>query len=154
MTRISNSFSLPVTSPVEVLLVEDDPGDVDLIKETLTSSKIRVNLQVVRDGVQAMAYLHRAGQYAQALQPDLILLDLNLPKKDGREVLAEIRNDNHFKTIPVVVLTTSDADEDILRSYGLGANCYVTKPMGLQQFAKVVQTIETFWFTIVKLPPR
>lgn len=141
-------------SLIEILMVEDDPGDVDLTRETLEDSKIKVSLNVVDDGVKALEYLHRTGQYADASRPDMILLDLNLPKKDGREVLAEIKNDPDLRSIPIVVLTTSDADEDIIKTYTLGANCYITKPVGLKQFAKVVKSIEDFWFTIVKLPPK
>jgi len=139
---------------IEVLLVEDDPGDADLTQEFLSQSKVVVNINLVEDGVQAMAYLRQEGEYADAARPDLILLDLNLPRKDGREVLQDVKNDDNLKRIPIVVLTTSDADEDILKSYNLGANCFVTKPVGLKEFAKIVQTIEDFWFTIVKLPPR
>jgi len=139
---------------IEVLLVEDDPGDADLTREFLSQGKVIVNLSLVEDGVQAMDYLHQKGEYADAMRPDLILLDLNLPRKDGREVLEEVKNDDNLKQIPIVVLTTSDADEDILKSYNLGANCFVTKPVGLNEFAKIVQTIEDFWFTIVKLPSR
>ena len=137
---------------IKLLLVEDDPGDVDLICECLHDAKIAVNLNVVTDGVAAIAFLRQQGQYSGAARPDLILLDLNLPKMDGREVLQIIKDDPTLRTIPVVVLTTSDTDEDILRSYDLGANCYVTKPVGLKEFAKIVRAIEDFWFTIVKLP--
>jgi CheY-like chemotaxis protein len=140
--------------PVEILLVEDNPGDVRLAREGLSECKIRNNLHVVDDGVKAMAFLRRQDGYAKAPRPDIVLLDLNLPRKDGREVLREVKEDEDLRTIPVVVLTTSKADEDILRSYSLHANCYVTKPMGLQQFLDVVRSIEDFWFTIVKLPPR
>ena len=140
--------------PVEILLVEDNPGDVRLTEEVLMEGKVRNNLQVVEDGVEAMAFLRRENNYAEAPRPDLILLDLNLPKKDGREVLQEIKEDGEFKCIPVVVLTTSEADEDILRSYDLAANCYITKPVDLDQFIRVIKTIETFWLTIVKLPKR
>jgi CheY-like chemotaxis protein len=140
--------------PVEILLVEDNPGDVRLAREGLSECKIRNNLHVVEDGVKAMAFLRRRDEYAKAPRPDLVLLDLNLPRKDGREVLREVKEDEKLRTIPVVVLTTSKAEEDILKSYSLHANCYVTKPMGLQQFLDVVRSIEDFWFTIVKLPPR
>ena len=140
--------------PVEVLLVEDDPGDVDLTKEALAEGKIAVNLHVVDDGVKALAYLRQEGSYVGAVRPDLVVLDLNLPKKDGREVLRDLKNDEALKRIPVVILTTSDAEVDVLKTYGLGANCYITKPVGLDQFAKVVRAIEDFWFSIVKLPPR
>ena len=140
--------------PVEVLLVEDDPGDVLLTEETLLASKIRTNLHVAGDGVEALAFLRREGAYAAVPRPDLILLDLNMPRKDGREVLADIKEDPDLKTIPVAVLTTSSQDEDILKSYQLHANCYITKPVGLEQFATVVQTLEDFWFAIVKLPPK
>jgi len=140
--------------PVEILLVEDNPGDVRLAREGLSECKIRNNLHVVDDGVKAMAFLRRQDEYAKVPRPDIVLLDLNLPRKDGREVLREVKEDENLRTIPVVVLTTSKAEEDILKSYSLHANCYVTKPMGLQQFLDVVRSIEDFWFTIVKLPPR
>lgn len=139
---------------VEVLLVEDDPGDIELTKEAIEKARLSINLNVVRDGEEAMAYLRRKGEFANAVRPDLVLLDLNMPRKDGREVLREIRSDSDLTSLPVVVLTTSDADEDILRTYDLGANCYVTKPVGLEQFMKVVQTVGNFWFMIVKLPGR
>ncbi|MCI0528972.1 MAG: response regulator [Nitrospira sp.] len=143
-----------VSKPIEILLVEDDPGDIDLIRETLEQNKILIHLQVVQDGVSALAYLRKEGPYVNAKLPDLILLDLNLPRKNGREVLDEIKRDENLKHIPVVVLTTSDADADIMRSYNLGANCYVTKPLGLDQFAMVVTSIKDFWFTIVRLWPQ
>ena len=143
-----------MAKPVEVLLVEDDPGDVLLTEETLLSSKIRTNLHVVGDGVEALAFLRKEGAYANVPRPDLILLDLNMPRKDGREVLAVVKQDADLKTIPVAVLTTSSQDEDILKSYQLHANCYITKPVGLEQFATVVQSLEDFWFAIVKLPPK
>lgn len=138
--------------PIEILLVEDNPGDVRLTKEALREGKVRNNLHVAANGVDALAFLRHEGTHAQAPRPDLILLDLNLPRKDGREVLAEIKADDHLKTIPVVVLTTSKADEDIVRSYQLSANCYVTKPVDLEQFITVVRSIEDFWLTIVTLP--
>ncbi len=137
---------------VEILLVEDNPGDVRLTIEALEEGKMRINLCVVRDGEEAMTFLRCEGKYDKAPRPDLILLDLNLPKMDGRQVLAEIKGDNNLKRIPVVVLTTSNAEIDILKSYGLGANCYVTKPVDLNQFIKVVKSIEEFWLTIVRLP--
>ena len=138
--------------PIEILLIEDDPGDVELTTESLEDSKLKINMNVVDDGVKALDYLHHQGEYVDATKPDLIFLDLNMPKKDGREVLSEIKHDEDLKTIPVVVLTTSEAEEDVYKSYGLGANCYVTKPVGLDQFTKVIHSIEHFWFTIVKLP--
>jgi chemotaxis family two-component system response regulator Rcp1 len=138
--------------PVEILLVEDNPGDVRLTVEALREGKVRNHLNVTTDGVEAIAYLRREGKFADAPRPDLILLDLNLPRKDGRQVLAEIKADDSLKTIPVVILTTSKADEDILRSYDLHANCYVTKPVDLDQFITVVKSIEDFWLTIVALP--
>lgn len=144
----------PVTKAIEILLVEDDPGDIDLIEEALEDAKLQINLNSVRDGVEALAYLRQEGKYTQAISPDLILLDLNLPRRDGREVLQDIKGDNYFKRIPVVVLTTSDAEDDILKSYSLGANCYVSKPLGMQDFIKIVESIENFWFTVVKLPPK
>ncbi len=138
--------------PVEVLLVEDNPGDVRLTLEALKDGKVNNHLSVVEDGVEALAFLRREGKYADASRPDLILLDLNLPKKDGREVFAEIKTDEDLKRIPVVVLTTSKAEEDILKTYNLHANCYITKPVDFDQFVIVVRLIEDFWFTIVKLP--
>jgi CheY-like chemotaxis protein len=137
---------------IEILLVEDNPGDVRLTVEALKEGKVRNNLNVVTDGVEALAFLRRQGKHRDAPQPDLILLDLNLPKKDGREVLGEIKLDEALKRIPVVVLTTSRAEEDILRSYDLHANCYVTKPVDLERFFTVVKSIEDFWLTVVKLP--
>jgi chemotaxis family two-component system response regulator Rcp1 len=147
-------YSRTDAKPIEILLIEDNPGDVRLTKEVLMEGKVRNHLQVVGDGVEAMAFLRRENNYAEAPRPDLILLDLNLPKKDGREVLQEIKEDGQLKSIPVVVLTTSEADEDILRSYDLAANCYITKPVDLDQFIRVIKTIEAFWLTIVKLPKR
>ena len=138
--------------PVEILLVEDNPGDVRLTIEALRESKVANNLNVARDGVEALAYLRREGAYADAVRPDLILLDLNMPRKDGREVLAEIKAEPNLRTIPVVVLTTSRAEQDVLRSYELQANCYITKPVDLEQFITVVKSIENFWLTIVTLP--
>jgi chemotaxis family two-component system response regulator Rcp1 len=139
---------------IEILLVEDNPADVDLTQETLAYAKIRNRLHVVNDGDDALAFLRRQGRYSEAIRPDLILLDLNLPRKDGREVLAELKADPELRSIPVVVLTSSDAEKDVVRSYDLGANCYVTKPVDLDQFANVVRTIEDFWFVVVKLPPK
>jgi len=140
--------------PIEILLVEDNPGDADLAREALENSKIRNTLSVVGDGEEALAFLHRRGKYAAAPRPDLILLDLNLPRKSGREVLAEIKSDDYLKRIPVVVLTVSKDEEDILASYNLHANCFITKPIDLHQFLRVVRAIEDFWLTIVKLPPN
>jgi CheY-like chemotaxis protein len=138
--------------PVEILLVEDNPGDADLARVALKKSKIHNTLNVVEDGESAMAYLRQEGPYANATRPDLVLLDLNLPRKDGREVLAEIKGTPELKRIPVVILTTSKAEEDVMRSYDLHANCYITKPIDLSQFMKVVRTIQDFWLTIVVLP--
>jgi len=138
--------------PVDILLVEDNAGDVRLTIETLKNAKIHNKLHVARDGVEAMAFLRNEGRYANAPRPDLILLDLNLPKKDGREMLADLKTDPELRRIPVVILTTSQAEEDILRSYDLHANCYITKPLDLNQFAIVVQSLENFWLTIVTLP--
>lgn len=139
-------------TPVEILLVEDNMADVRLTKEVLKDSKIKNNLHFVMDGVEAVSFLRKEGKYKDAPKPDLVLLDLNLPKKDGREVLKEIKNDEILKRIPVVILTTSKAEQDILKSYNLHANCYITKPVDLEQFITVVKSIEEFWFTIVKLP--
>jgi two-component system response regulator len=137
---------------IEILLVEDNPADVRLTREALKEAKVRNQLYVVEDGVAAMEFLLRKGKYADVPRPDLILLDLNLPKKDGRQVLQEIKQDPDLKRIPVVVLTTSQAEEDIVRSYNLHANCYVTKPVDLDQFITIVKSIEDFWLAIVKLP--
>ena len=142
--------TIPVT-PVEILLVEDNPGDVRLTQEALRDAKVRNHIQVAGDGVEALSLLRREGPHAQALRPDLILLDLNLPKKSGREVLEEIKRDESLKHIPVVILTTTQAEQDILESYRLRANAYVTKPVDLEQFLRVVQSIEQFWLEIVKL---
>ena len=137
---------------IEILLVEDHPGDVRLTQEVLKDFKVGNTMHVVRDGMEAMAFLHREGRYADAHLPDLILLDLNLPRKDGREVLAEIKNDKDLKRIPIVVLTTSNAEQDILKTYDLHANCYITKPVDLNQFIRVLKSIEDFRLSIVKLP--
>ena len=141
------------SSPIEILLVEDDSGDVELTREALVDSKITVNLHVVQDGIEAMDYLRQAGDFVSAVPPDLVLLDLNLPRKDGREVLQDIKGDPALRKIPVIVLTTSDTEEDIVRSYNLGVNCYVQKPVGMEEFIRIVRVMEDFWFTIVKLPP-
>ena len=147
---------------IEILLVEDNPGDVNLTRIALADSPrgrlrdraIEVNLSVVADGVEAMNFLHHQGEYHQSVRPDLILLDWNLPRKDGREVLAEIKADERLQRIPVIVLTTSQAEEDIIKAYNLHANCYITKPVDFHQFMQIVQSIEDFWFTIVELPPE
>ncbi len=147
---------------IEILLVEDNPGDVNLTRIALADRlqvahelrEIDVNLSVVSDGVEAMNFLHRHGEYHQAVHPDLILLDWNLPRKDGREVLGEIKADEKLQRIPVVVLTTSQSEEDILKAYNLRANCYITKPLDFQQFVRIIQSIEDFWFTTVQLPPE
>ncbi|HXI52663.1 MAG TPA: response regulator [Candidatus Saccharimonadales bacterium] len=143
---------MEASKAVEILLIEDNAGDARLAREALRDAKVRNNLTWVADGVEGLAYLRRQGKHAQAVRPDLILLDLNLPRKDGREVLSEIKNDQRLKLIPVVILTTSEAEEDIFRAYDLNANCYISKPVDLDQFMKVVKTIEDFWLTIVKLP--
>lgn len=137
---------------IEVLLVEDNPGDVRLTREALKDGRLLNNLSVVGDGVEALSFLRRQGKFVEAALPDLILLDLNLPKKDGREVLAEIKADPALRRIPVVVLTTSSAEEDILKTYDLHANCYITKPVDLEQFMRVIKSIEDFWVSVVKLP--
>ncbi len=138
--------------PIEILLVEDNPGDVRLTQEALGEAKVRNNLAVARDGVEALSYLRREDPFQDATRPDLVLLDLNLPRKDGREVLAEIKADPNLRRLPVVVLTTSSAEKDVLESYNLYANCYITKPVDLDQFVGIVSSIEDFWLTIVKLP--
>lgn len=136
----------------QILLVEDSPSDTDLTMEALREARVPNRLSVVEDGVEAMAFLHREGKYAGAPRPDLILLDLNLPRKDGREVLAEIKSDPILQTIPVVVLTTSKAEQDVLRAYHLHANCYVAKPVGFEQFLAAVRSIEEFWLLLATLP--
>ena len=139
---------------IEILLVEDNPGDVRLTLEALKDTKVRNRVHVAKDGVEAMAFLRRQESYENVPRPDMMLLDLNLPRKDGREVLAEVKADPMLRRIPVVVLTTSTAEEDVLRTYDLNANCYINKPVDFEQFLKVVRAIEDFWFTIVKLPPE
>ena len=138
---------------IEILLVEDSPGDVRLTQEALRDAKVQNNLHIVTDGEDAIAFLRRTGSYTEVPRPDLILLDLNLPKKDGREILAEIKADASLQTIPVVVLTTSESEADILQSYQLHANCYITKPVDFEGFMKVIKSIEGFWLSIVKFPP-
>ena len=140
--------------PIEILLVEDSKGDVGLIEEVFGEAKIRNNLHIAEDGEEAILFLNNKGQFLDAPRPDIILLDLNLPKKDGREVLEEVKEDDNLKNIPIVVLTTSKAEEDILRSYNLHANAYITKPVNFDQFIKVVKSIEDFWLEIVKLPSK
>lgn len=140
--------------PIEILLVEDNPADADLTIECFEDTKVASNISVVQDGVEALAFLRRQGQYINSPRPDLILLDLNLPKKNGREVLAEIKADPDLKLIPVIILTTSTAEQDIFTAYQLHANCYIVKPVDLNQFVEIVENIERFWFTMVKLPPR
>ncbi len=143
---------LEAPTPIEILLVEDSPGDVRLTREALRDAKVRNNLHIALDGIEAMKFLGRDGIHADAPRPDLILLDLNLPRMSGREVLEQIKQDAELKAIPVVILTTSAAEEDIIRSYQLHANCYITKPVDLDQFIKVVKSIDNFWLAIVKLP--
>ena len=138
--------------PIEILLVEDNPGDVRLTVEAFKEAKVRNHISSVGDGEEALLFLRRQGKYTEVPRPDVILLDLNLPKKDGREVLSEVKEDPKLKQIPVVILTTSQAEQDILKSYSLHANCYITKPLNVDEFTSVVKQIEQFWFTIVKLP--
>ena len=140
--------------PIEILLVEDNPGDVRLTIEALKEGKVANKINVAADGIEAMAFLLREGKYENAPKPDLILLDLNLPKKNGREVLAEIKENSHLRCIPVVILTSSQAEKDIVTTYNLHANCYITKPVDFDQFIDVVRSIENFWFSVVKLPPK
>jgi chemotaxis family two-component system response regulator Rcp1 len=140
--------------PIEILLVEDNPGDVRLTQEALKDAKVANTMHIVEDGVAALDFLYRRGPYDAAPRPDLILLDLNLPKKNGREVLEQIKQDEHLKCIPVVILTTSQADDDVASAYKLHANCYITKPVEFAQFIRVVRAIEEFWFTIVTLPEK
>ncbi len=138
---------------VNILLIEDNPGDIRLVVESMKESTKPNNLSIVKDGVEAMTYLHHEGVYANAVRPDIILLDLNLPRKNGKEVLAEIKKDPDLKSIPVIVFTASSAERDVINSYDLHANCYITKPVSLEKFIEVVKSIETFWLTVVKLPP-
>jgi len=145
-------MSFSVGRSVEILLVEDNPGDVRLTREALKEGKIRNNLHVAMDGVEALAFLRQEGAHAGAPRPDIILLDLNLPRKNGREVLEEIKEDPVLRQIPVVVLTTSEAEQDVARAYTLHANCYISKPVDLDQFINVIRSIEDFWLTVVKLP--
>ena len=140
--------------PIEILMVEDNPGDIRLTVEALKEGKVRNHLYTVGDGEEALTFLRRQGRYAQAARPDLILLDLNLPKKTGQEVLAEIKDDPDLRRIPVVILTVSEAEADILKTYNLHANCYITKPVDLDRFIEVVKSIEDFWLTVVMLPPK
>ena len=139
--------------PINMLLVEDSPTDQLMTREALEHAKVFLNLHVVEDGIQTMEFLRRTGKFASAPRPDLILLDLNLPRKDGREVLSEIKTDPRLRKIPVVILTTSKADEDIAHAYGSHANCYITKPVGFANFNEVMRSIEKFWFTVASLPP-
>jgi two-component system, chemotaxis family, response regulator Rcp1 len=147
-----NELTYEGTTNFEVLLVEDSPGDVRLTREALKDAKVHINLHVAADGMQAMEFLKREGKYAGVPRPDLILLDLNLPKKDGREVLEEIKENPALQSIPIVILTTSSSEEDVLKSYRLHANCYISKPVDLEGFLKVVKSIDSFWLTIVTLP--
>jgi CheY-like chemotaxis protein len=147
-------MNLSESKPVEILLVEDSPSDAALTIEALEAGKVANKLTLVEDGVEAMDFLRRRGKYAKATRPDLIMLDLNLPRKDGREVLVEIKNDPDLKIIPIIVLTTSHSDKDILQSYQLNANCYITKPVDFTQFIDVVKSIEKFWLTVVTLPQK
>jgi two-component system, chemotaxis family, response regulator Rcp1 len=146
-------MNMNTARPIEILLIEDSPSDVALTIEAFHEGKIANNLNCAADGVEALAYLRQQGKFANAQRPDLIMLDLNLPKKDGREVLRELKNDPSLKLIPIIVLTTSKADKDVLQSYELNANCYITKPVDFQQFIDVVKSIERFWLSVVTLPP-
>jgi chemotaxis family two-component system response regulator Rcp1 len=141
-----------MTRPIRILMVEDNPGDADLTRDTLESGKLTLDISVAVDGAEALDYLLRRGRYTDANLPDLILLDLNLPKMDGRQVLAEVKKHEELQSIPVVILTSSNAERDVVQSYKLGANCYVTKPVDLTAFQSIVRSIEGFWFTVVKLP--
>lgn len=147
-------MNLAAARPVEILLIEDSPSDAALTVEALQEGKIGNNLNHVTDGVEAMAYLRKTGKFAKAIRPDLIMLDLNLPKKDGREVLRELKSDPSLRLIPIIVLTTSRADKDVLQSYELDANCYITKPVDFRQFIDVIKSIENFWLSVVTLPPK
>jgi chemotaxis family two-component system response regulator Rcp1 len=139
-------------TPIHVLLVDDDEGDIELTREAFLDSKIQVDLDVCYNGAEALSYLKKEGEYSEAKTPDLILLDLNMPIKDGRETLMDIKKDETLRKIPVVILTTSQSEEDVMKSYDLGCNCYVSKPVDIKEFSKIVKVLEEFWFTIVKLP--
>ncbi|MGE5406511.1 MAG: response regulator [Methanosarcina sp.] len=139
---------------IDILVVEDNPGDARLIREILNENSLYSSLNIVNDGVEAMAFLNNEGKFSAAPKPDLIILDLNLPRKDGREVLAEVKAHEELKHIPIVIMTISQAEEDILKTYKLHANCYITKPIDLTEFIKVIKSIEDFWFSVVKLPPK
>ncbi len=141
-------------SPVEILLVEDDPGDIELIQETIKSAKIKIKLQIVNNGADAISYLKKEDSYSDKNEPGLVILDLNLPLKSGMDVLDEIKSNEELKHIPIIVMSTSDQESDVIKSYKLGANSYVTKPMGIDEFSHIVSTIEDFWLSIVKLPKR
>lgn len=145
---------MPIATPIEILLVEDSLPDIDLTREALADAKVANNLHVARDGVEALEFLRREGPFGDVPRPDIILLDLNMPRMDGREALQHIKEDPKLSHIPVVILTTSQAEEDILRSYKLQASCYITKPVDLQQFLRVVRAVEDFWLSVVRLPPR
>ena len=145
---------MAVKKIVDILLVEDDPGDVELTREGLAEGKMFVHLHTVDDGIKALRFLRREEPYADAVRPDLILLDLNLPRMDGRETLKEIKADENLRRIPVIVLTTSESESDILKCYNLGASCYISKPVGFEDFLKIVRLLEDFWFTVVKMPPK
>lgn len=147
-------MNITIAKPIEILLIEDSPSDAALTIEALQAGKIGNNLNLVTDGVEAMAYLRQQDRFAKSQRPDLIMLDLNLPKKDGREVLRELKSDPSLKLIPIIVLTTSKADKDVMQSYELNANCYITKPVDFQQFIDVVKSIERFWLSVVTLPPK
>lgn len=147
-----DNSNLKKSKHINLLLVDDDPGDVELTLEVMDLSKLKLNIDVVVDGVEALEYLHKTGKYAEANTPDLILLDLNMPRKNGREVLDYIKNHDELKRIPVVILTTSSREEDVVKTYMLGASCYITKPVGLDEFQKVVKAFDEFWFTVVKFP--
>jgi two-component system response regulator len=140
------------TKPISLLLVDDDPDDVHLTRKAFEKRKVFIDINVVEDGAEAMAYLYKEGPYHDSPTPDLILLDLNMPKKDGREVLRDVKSDDRFKHIPVIILTTSEGEEDILKAYGMNANCYITKPVDWKQFTKIINLIEDFWLAVVKLP--
>ena len=149
-----NAATQTTLKPIEILLIEDDEGDILLTKKALTSGKIFNSLSIAKNGLEALAFLRREGEHVNAPRPDLILLDLNMPRMDGRETLACLKEDESLRSIPVVVLTTSDADQDILQSYHLQASCYIAKPIDMAQFVDAVQAINDFWFTVVRLPPR
>ena len=152
--KIKKGYNMSIMKPIHVLLVDDDEADIELTKQALLTNKIKIDLDICFDGIEAMQYLRQEAPFENATRPDIVLLDLNMPRKDGRETLQDIRADENLKSLPVVILTTSEADTDIFKSYKLGCSCYVSKPVGMDEFSKVLQILKDCWFTVVKLPNK